>query len=223
VFARREDLATLLDATLLRPDAAALDVEKLAGQARRDGCAAVCVSPHHLPEAARVLRGSGTSLAATVSFPAGNSTFATKSFAAGEALRLGARELDVVCDLDSVRRGDMDALEKEMGELMARTPDAVHKFIIEVAWLPAPAWQELGRVLRRLRPAFVKTGTGVNAGPVTVEQVRRLRDVTGDDVPIKAAGGIKTLTGAWELAEAGASRLGSSAAAELLVAWDLQP
>lgn len=222
MFARREDLAALLDATLLRPDAHVEDVEKLAGQARRDGCAAVCVSPHHLASGARILRGSGTALAATVSFPAGNSTFAAKVFAAGEALRLGAKELDVVCDLDSVRRGDVDALEKEMGEFMARTPDAVHKFILEVAWLPAPAWKPLGRVLRRLRPAFAKTGTGVNAGPVSVEQVRLLRDVTGGDVAIKAAGGIKTLVGAWELAQAGASRLGSSAAAELLAAWDLQ-
>ena len=222
MFARREDLAALLDATLLRPDAGDEDVVKLAGQARRDGCAAVCVAPQRLPAVARILRDSSTLLASTVSFPAGNSTLATKTFAALEALRLGAHELDVVCDLDSVRRGDINALEKEMGELMARTPEAVHKFIIELAWLPAPAWRHLGKALRRLRPAFVKTGTGVNAGPVTLEQVRRLRDVTGDDVAIKAAGGINTLQGAFELARAGAARLGSSAAAELLAAWDLR-
>ncbi len=222
MFARREDLAALLDATLLRPDAGDEDVVNLAGQARRDGCAAVCVAPARLPAAAGILQDSGTLLASTVAFPAGHSTLATKSFAALEALRLGARELDVVCDLDSVRRGDIDALEKEMGELMERTPGAAHKFIIEVAWLPETAWPGLGKALRRLRPAFVKTGTGVNAGPVTVDQVRRLREVTGGEVPIKAAGGISTLDGAFALAQAGATRLGSSAAAELLAAWDLR-
>jgi deoxyribose-phosphate aldolase len=116
VFARREDLAVLLDATLLRPDAGDEEAVKLAGQARRDGCAAVCVAPRRLPAAARTLQASGTFLAATVSFPAGDSTLASKIFTALEALRLGAHELEVVCDLDSIRRGDMDALEKEMGE-----------------------------------------------------------------------------------------------------------
>lgn len=222
MFARREDLAALLDATLLRPDAGDEEVVKLAGQARRDGCAAVCVAPQRLPAAARILRDSGTLLASTIAFPAGHATLPTKRFAAQEAVRLGAHELDVVCDLDSVRRGDINALEREMGELMACTPQAVHKFIIEVAWLPAAAWRSLGEALRRLRPAFVKTGTGVNAGPVTVEQVRRLRDVTGDEVAIKAAGGINTLQGAFELARAGASRLGTSAAKDLLAAWDLR-
>jgi len=220
VFARREDLAALLDATLLRPDAGPEEVGKLAELAGRHGCAAVCVAPHSLPAAARVLKRSGTFLAATVSFPAGSSTLASKSFAALEALRLGAQELDIVCDLDSVRRGDVKALEREMGELMARTPEAVHKFILEVAWLPAPAWRRLGKALRRLRPAFVKTGTGVNAGPATVEQVRRLREITCDDVAVKAAGGIRTLEGAFDLAQAGAARLGTSAAGELLAAWD---
>lgn len=215
-----DQLAALLDATLLRADACRADIQAMTRQALADGCAAVCVAPAHVATASAILAGTHTAIAATVSFPLGATTTSTKSFEALEALRLGAGELDIVCDLDSVRRGDVGALEREMGTLMERTPEAVHKFILEVGWLPQAAWKKLGRALCRLKPAFVKTGTGVNAGAVTVEQVERLREVTGGQVPVKAAGGIRTKEFAVALVAAGAGRLGTSSPAELLAQWE---
>lgn len=212
------DLAPFLDSTLLRPDADDRDVMELARHARESGCAAVCVVPRRLPAVVRVLSGSATRVAATVAFPSGSSTSPAKRFEALEAVRLGATELDVVCDLDAVRRGDAAALEREMGEIMESTPEAVHKFILEVAWLPARAWSRVGKAVRRLRPAFIKTGTGVNGGPVTVEQVVRLCEATCGEVGVKAAGGIRTPGLARGLLAAGATRLGTSSAAALLAA-----
>jgi deoxyribose-phosphate aldolase len=216
LFSSHRDLAAILDSTLLRPDADDGDVADLARHARDAGCAAVCVLPSRLSAVSPLLDGSATAVAAAVAFPLGASTVAAKSFEALEAVRLGAGELDVVCDLSAVRRGDVKALEREMGEIMARTPEAAHKFILEVEWLPRGAWGRLGRAVRRLQPAFVKTGTGFNAGPVSVEQVARLREAVGPDVAIKAAGGIRSLEAAERLVAAGAGRLGTSAAAGLL-------
>jgi deoxyribose-phosphate aldolase len=216
LFSSHRDLAAVLDSTLLRPDADDRDVGDLARHARDSGCAAVCVLPSRLAAVTSILAGSSTAAAAAICFPYGAATTGTKSFEALEAVRLGATELDLVCDLAAVRRGDVKALEREIGEIMARTPEAIHKFILEVAWLPRGAWGKLGRVLRRLRPAFVKTGTGFNAGPATVEQVAALRETVGSDVAIKAAGGIRDLETAERLLVAGASRLGTSSAAALL-------
>ena len=216
LFSSHRDLAAILDSTLLRPDADDGDVGELARHAREAGCAAVCVLPPRLSAVAAVLGGSSTAVAAALAFPFGAASVGVKSFEALEALRLGATELDVVCDLSAVRRGDVKALEREMGEIMARTPEAAHKFILEVGWLPRGAWSRLGRAVGRLQPAFVKTGTGFNAGPVSVEQVARLRDAVGPDVAIKAAGGIRDLETAERLVAAGAARLGTSSAAGLL-------
>ena len=210
------DLASFLDSTLLRPDADDVDEADLARHACASGCAAVCVAPARLATAVKVVSGTSTRVAATVAFPSGSSTTTSKRFEALEAIRLGATELDIVCDLDAVRRGDVSALEREMGEIMASTPEAIHKFILEVAWLPPRAWSRLGKAIRRLRPAFVKTGTGVNAGGVTVEQVVRLCDAAAGDVGVKAAGGIRDLEQARTLLAAGAVRLGTSSAAALL-------
>jgi deoxyribose-phosphate aldolase len=216
LFERPEELAAVLDATLLRPDADDEDVVDLARHARQTGCAAVCVVPPRLAAAAAALGGGSTALAAAVAFPSGAATVPAKCFEALEALRLGATELDVVCDLSAVRRGDVRALEREIGEVLARTPEAVHKFILEVGWLPQGAWKKVGRVVRRLGPRFVKTGTGMHAGPVTPLQVTRLKEVVGPDVAVKAAGGIRELETAEMLVRAGASRLGTSSAAALL-------
>jgi deoxyribose-phosphate aldolase len=219
-FPTRQSLAAVLDATLLRADASDQEVREVSRAARRDGCAAVCVMPARLEAAARELATSTTRVAAAISFPLGASTPAGKHFEALEAIRLGAVELDVVLDLDAVRRGDVDALEREMARIMEQSPEAVHKFIVEIAWLPAAAMKRLGRAARRLRPAFLKTGTGFNAGPVTVEQVARLREAAGADVGVKAAGGIRTLEQAASLVGAGASRLGTSRSVELIAEWD---
>jgi len=214
----RAAFARCLDSTLLRADAGDDDIRDLARHARAAGCAAVCVAPARLAAAARELSGSDTVLAAAVAFPNGAATLPTKSFEALEALRLGATELDVVCDLDAVRRGDIRALEREMRSLMERTPEAVHKFILEVGLIPDGAWRRLAAAVRRVAPAYVKTGTGIHGGPVTVEQVRRLVEAVGPEVRVKAAGGIRTLEHAEALLAAGATRLGTSHAAGLLAA-----
>ncbi|MFQ5670766.1 MAG: deoxyribose-phosphate aldolase [Acidobacteriota bacterium] len=215
-MSRLKDLASQIDSTLLRADADAGDIVECARYARSEGCAAVCVAPTRARDAATVLRGGGTRLAVAIAFPGGSASVATKCFAALEALHHGAQELDVVCDLAQVRRGAVKHLEREIGEIMARTPEAIHKFILEVAWLPRGAWKPLGRMIRRLKPAFVKTGTGVNAGPVTEMQVARLRDLVGPETGIKAAGGIRTRETAERLLAAGATRLGTSSAASVL-------
>ena len=214
------ELAACIDSTLLRPDTTDRDVIALARHAREAGCAAVCIMPRRIEAVVRSLGKGATRVAAAISFPHGAGTPGTKRFEALEAVRLGATELDVVCDLDAVRRGDVAALEREMSEIMATTPEAGHKFMLEIDGLPASAWSRLGKATRRVGPAFVKTGTGVHGGAATVEQVARLRDAVGPEIGIKAAGGIRTLSDARRLLAAGAGRLGTSSAAAILAELD---
>jgi len=218
VFDSPQDLAARIDLACLRPEATAGEVKDLCRRAREAGFAAVVLLPCHLETAAGVLEGSPVALCAAVAFPLGAATLPVKIFEAIQCEMLGARELDVVLDHSAVRARDRRRLRKEVVSIMSKTPDLLHKFILEVGTLEEADLRPALKAVARARPAFVKTGTGRH-GPALHEQVRRLRKDLDARIRIKAAGGVRTLEEVEALVEAGADRVGTSAGFEILEAW----
>jgi deoxyribose-phosphate aldolase len=219
VFETARELAGRLEMAVLRPHATPDEVRETCRRAHEAGIGAV-VLPGSLLEAGHsVLEDSDTRLVGVVGFPMGFQTLPVKLFEALQCLLLGADELDVVLDHVAARTGDRRALRHEVRSIMEKTPEASHKFILELSLLQEKAVRSALRVLDREGPAYVKCGTGSFGQGVTPEQVRRLRNGLRDTIRIKAAGGVRSLEQVEALVEAGADRVGTSEALGIVAEW----
>ncbi len=211
-------LASYVDATLLRPDASDGEVVGICEQADALGAFAVCVSPTRVALAADTLRrlDSPVRVAAVAGFPSGAHLAAVKALEAREAVRAGADEVDVVIDLGREADGNWSAVESELTAVRAEVP-GVLKVILETALLSHDGIVAGCRTAAAAGADFVKTSTGFSPlGGATVEAVRLMRETVGDDLGVKASGGIRNREAAESMIAAGASRLGLSALAAVL-------
>jgi deoxyribose-phosphate aldolase len=209
-------LARAIDHTLLRPDATSADVEHLCEEARRLGVFAVCVQPCFAGQAAGTLAGSDVRVAAVAAFPHGANVTASKVFEARRAVEEGAHEVDVVANLGWIRAGEIAAIEEEVAAVVAAVRPALVKVILETALFPPELKRAAARAAVAAGAHFLKTSTGFGFGGATAEDVRLLREAAGAAVGVKASGGIRTRAAAEAMLAAGATRIGTSVAAELL-------
>ncbi|MCH8614188.1 deoxyribose-phosphate aldolase [Arsenicicoccus dermatophilus] len=211
---RAQDIAPLIDHTLLAPDATAADVRRLVAEAEQLGVWSVCVSPSLLPvEVPASLR-----VATVCGFPSGAHTAQVKAAEAAEAVRRGAHEVDMVIDLGALRDGDVAAVAAEIRAVRDACPaPVVLKVIIESAALADDEIVAACQAAERAGADFVKTSTGFHpAGGATVEAVALMAATVGGRLGVKASGGIRTAADARAMIEAGATRLGLSASAAVL-------
>ncbi|MCI2266670.1 deoxyribose-phosphate aldolase [Sediminivirga luteola] len=210
----RADVASLIDHTLLKPEATAEQVSALVSEAKELGVLAVCVSPSALP-----LVAPGNLIVATVcGFPSGAHASAVKAEEAADAAAKGAAEIDMVVNLGAVKAGDFDAVEADIAAVREAAPaPVVLKVIIESAALTD---EEIVECCRRAEAAgadFVKTSTGFHpSGGASAHAVRLMRQTVGERLGVKASGGIRTAEAARQMLDAGASRLGLSGSATVL-------
>lgn len=206
------DLAALVDHTLLRAEANAVEIEKLCEEALTFGFASVCVNPCWVPLAARVLDGSGVRVCTVVGFPLGANTSAVKAFEAQAALNAGASELDMVLALGAVKSGDWSAVAADLLEVRKAVPHpAVLKVILETCLLTEAEIRQACLCAVEAGLDFVKTSTGFSTGGATETAVALMRNTVGESVGVKASGGIRTRSQALVMIKAGATRLGLSA------------
>ena len=210
------DFATIIDHTLLRPEATGKDVERLCEEAVRFGFHSVCVAPFFVPLARDIVSGGDVSISTVVGFPHGATFTRVKVFEALEAVLRGSDELDIVMNVGMAREGRWDVVAREIADVIAATRDAVHKIIIEVCLLSRSEKMKAAAIVRDAGAAYVKTSTGFCRGGATVEDVMLIRSVVGDTCGIKASGGIRTLAQVRELLNAGATRIGTSAGVSLM-------
>jgi deoxyribose-phosphate aldolase len=220
-----EELAKTIDHTLLRPDAAARDVERLCREARHHHFAAVCVLPFWVPFAAKLLEGSDVKVCAVISFPFGSDTRRVKVAAAKDAVALGADELDVVMCLPAMLSGDFTYVRNEaaavvraarVGAVNGGTGLVLVKIIIETCYLSNKLKRLACRIVEDAGADFVKTSTGLGTGGATIHDVELLRDCLGEHVAVKASGGIRTCGEVEAMINAGAARIGTSAGLEIM-------
>lgn len=217
----REQVAALVDHTLLKPEATAADVAAVAEEAAALGAYAVCVSPSMVPNAI----AGGLPVAAVVGFPSGKHMPEIKAGEATLAVTFGAAEIDMVIDLGAAVAGDIDAVRSEIAAVRAAIPTAVLKVIVESAALLAltddKTLVEVCRAAEDAGADFVKTSTGFHpAGGASVEAVTLMADAVGGRLGVKASGGIRSAEAAVAMLEAGATRLGLSGTRAVLDALD---
>jgi deoxyribose-phosphate aldolase len=206
-----EDIAPLVDHTNLRPDATDDDMRRLAEEAVRYGFFSACANTRHVELLADVLRGTDVRVTSVSGFPLGAATPSAKAYEAGEAVRLGADEVDMVVSVRDLVAGEHRRVSDEIALVRGATPGAVLKVILECGLLTDEQKRAGAFLAVEAGADFVKTSTGFGHGGATVEDVRLLRETVGPGVGVKASGSIRTFEQAAALVAAGANRLGTSA------------
>jgi deoxyribose-phosphate aldolase len=209
----RQQLAKMIDHTLIKPTAAKDDIVKLCKEAEKHGFGCVCVNSAYVPLAKQLLKGTDVKVVSTVGFPFGSSLPEVKAFEARKASEKGARELDMVLNIGALKSGDYETVKKDIERVVDvkhfHGDDLVIKVIIETGYLTRDEKVMACRLAKEAGADFVKTSTGF-VGGATVEDVRLMRETVGQDMGVKAAGGIRTLKEALAMIEAGANRIGTS-------------
>lgn len=213
------EIARLIDHTLLKPEATLTDIDRLCEEALRFEFATVCVNACYVAQVAKALRASRVSRAcAVVGFPLGATLTSVKVFEANEAIRLGAREIDMVIAIGALKSGDDATVEAEIRAVRdaCHRTDAICKAIIETGLLTHEEKVRACRAATNAGADFIKTSTGFGHGGATVEDVKLIRSVVGPDMGIKASGGIRTWRDCQQLLAAGATRIGTSSGVQIL-------
>ena len=211
-------LASLIDHTLLRPEATRAQVQQLCREAVQFGFAAAYINPVWVPAASRLLQGSSVRVGTVVGFPLGATATSAKRAEAEAAILVGAQEIDMVMDIGAMKSGDLERVENDVRgvvEVCHATGVGV-KVILETAYLTEEEKVAACQVVRRAGADFVKTSTGFGPSGAAEHDVRLLRQAVGPEMGVKAAGGIRTLADALRMLGAGANRLGTSAGVAIL-------
>ena len=218
----QSQLAKYMDHTLLKADATLDGIDRVVAEAKQFGCASVCVNPFWVPYVARLLDGSGVATCTVVGFPLGASSTASKVFETTDAIANGADEIDMVINLGELKAGHAELVREDIRAVAEATHAGgkLLKVIIECCLLTDDEKRLACLLCAEAGADFVKTSTGFSTGGATVADVALMRECVGPDFGVKAAGGIRTLADAYAMIEAGASRLGVSAAASILAELD---
>ena len=210
--ATAHDWASLIDHTLLKPEASEADIRKLCDEAAQFGFASVCVNPTWVKQAATFLRGTGVPVCTVIGFPLGATLPDVKAYEARRAIFNGAREVDMVINVGALKSGDDCAVEDDIREVS----DAAHengvlcKVIIETALLTDEEKVRACLAAKNAGADFVKTSTGFSKGGATVHDISLMRRTVGSALGVKASGGVKGIDDARAMFEAGATRIGAS-------------
>ena len=211
-------VAGMIDHTLLRPDAARGDIEKLCREAADFHFATVCVNPAWVALAASLLRGTGVGVCSVVGFPLGATTCDVKHYETRRAIFDGATEIDMVINIGALKSGDLRVVERDIESVVEPCLQAnvVSKVIIEAALLTDEEKVTASALSKAARADFVKTSTGFASGGATPADVALMRRVVGAEMGVKAAGGVRDLEGLKAMVAAGASRVGASAGVKIV-------
>jgi deoxyribose-phosphate aldolase len=217
----RDELAGLLDHSVLKPEATADDVRVGADVVRQWHIGYYCVQPWWVRAAVLALGGTGARIVSVIGFPHGCERTATKAGAARIAVDEGARELDMVLNIGALKSGAVADVRADIAAVVQATPGVPIKVILETGILTDAEKRVACRLAREAGAAFVKTSTGFHpAGGATVADIALMRGEVGPAFGVKASGGIRTLQDVHVMLAAGANRIGTSASAAILGALD---
>lgn len=210
--ATAHDWASLIDHTLLKPDASESDIKKLCEEAAQFGFASVCVNPTWVKKAAEFLKGSGVPVCTVIGFPLGATLPDVKAYEARRAIFNGAREVDMVINIGALKTGDDCAVEDDIRAVVeaAHENKILCKVIIETALLTDDEKVRACNASKNAGADFVKTSTGFAKGGATEHDVSLMRHTVGNALGVKASGGVKGIDDARKMFEAGATRIGAS-------------
>lgn len=206
-----QKMASMIDHTLLKPEATREDLTRLCEEARQYHFATCCVNSSNIPLVARLLRGSTVKPIAVVGFPLGAATPQAKAFEAKEAVKAGAAEIDMVINIGALKSKDYRLVFDDIRAVVDASKPHKVKVIIETSSLDHDEKVIACALSKTAGAAFVKTSTGFASGGATVEDIMLMRKIVGEEMEVKASGGIRTKEDAEAMVKAGANRIGASA------------
>jgi len=216
----QKEVAQKIDLAVLRPDATESDVLKGCEQAKFWGVKSLVVLPCWLELVVRELEGSEVVPSTVIAFPFGAETTEVKAATAKWAVQIGAGELDMVMAIGRFKSGNYDYVRRDIEAVVEAAKgirsDVIVKVIVETGYLTDEEKRTAAQIVEAAGADFVKTSTGFGPKGATVEDVKLLKQSVSEQVKVKAAGGIRTWQQAHALLLAGADRLGTSSAAEIL-------
>jgi deoxyribose-phosphate aldolase len=210
------ELASMIDHTILAPDATREQLAKVCKEARDFCFATVCVNSSNIPFVAQQLRGSSVKPIAVVGFPLGAATTESKVFESREAIRNGAEEIDMVINIGALKSQDYQLVYEDILKVVEASKPKKVKVIIETSKLNDEEKIIACTLSKAAKAAFVKTSTGFGGGGATAEDIALMRRVVGSDMEVKASGGVRTTEDALAMIKAGANRIGASASVEIV-------
>src|SRR5687768_10613079 len=213
-----EQLAKVIDHSLLRPELIEADVLAGCELAARYHVATVCVKPCDVKLAKEALKDSDVLVSTVVSFPHGSNLTSIKVAEAEKAIDEGARELDMVLNIGQLRSGKHDFVREDIKAVcdVAHARDVKVKVIFENAYLTDEEKVTACKLSEAAGADWVKTSTGFASGGATLEDLRLMRANVSEKVQVKAAGGVRTLPALLEVIDAGVTRCGATATATIL-------
>ncbi len=213
-----EDIAKLIDHSLLQPTLTADDLEAGCGLAVEYNVASVCIMPFYLQRCAQLLKGSTVQASTTIGFPHGGHTTAVKRAEAERAIEDGGQELDMVVNISQVLSGNWDYVGADIAAVIdvAHAASAKVKVIFENCYLNDDQKISLCRICSELNADWVKTSTGYGSGGATMEDLKLMIANTPDHVQVKAAGGVRDLDKLLEVRALGVTRIGASRTKDIL-------
>ena len=219
-----EQLANMIDHTNLKAFADDAAFEKLCDEAKKYNFKMVAINPAQTVRCKKKLKGSPVHVGAAIGFPLGQTTLECKIFETKDAIEKGADEIDYVINVAELKNKNYDYIKKEMEEIVkiCREAGKTSKVIFENCYLTDDEKRKVAEIAKEVKPDFIKTSTGFGTSGATVEDVKLMKSVVGDEVKVKAAGGIRDLKTALAMIEAGAERLGTSAGVAIVEEYNNQ-
>lgn len=213
-----DKLCQLFDHTFLKAYAKRADFEKLCAEAKQYHFKMVAINSYPVPLCKKLLEGTDVHVGAAISFPLGQTSIETKCFETKKAIEEGADEIDYVLNVGKLKDGDLQYIEEEMKAItdICHQNKILVKVIFENCYLSKEEIKQAALIAKKVKPDFIKTSTGFGTSGATVEDVKLMKETVGEEVKVKAAGGIRDWDTCKKMLEAGAERIGTSASIEIL-------
>lgn len=208
--------AKYIDHTLLKPESTRAQIDKIIEEAREFIFKSVCLNPTHVKYAAEKLKDTEVLVCTVIGFPLGASTTETKMFEVEDAVKNGASELDMVINVGALKDGRYEDVQKDIESVVGAANGKTVKVIIETCLLTDEEIVKASELSKVAGANFVKTSTGFAGGGATPEDVKLMKDTVGDDLEVKASGGVRNLEDFNKMLEAGATRIGASAGVQII-------
>ena len=204
------NIPELIDHTNLSQDAVVDDIIKLCEEAVKFGFASVCVNPIHVELVSSIIKNEKSKVCTVIGFPLGADSSEMKFAETRFLVHQGAEELDMVLNVGALKQGEIRIVEDEIDKVIKASNGRCVKVIIETCLLSKAEKVLACNIAREKGADFIKTSTGFSFGGATIEDVKLIRQILGEDMGVKASGGIKTLPQLQSMVEVGANRIGTS-------------
>ena len=204
-----------IDHTLLKPFSTWEDIEKLCDEAVEYKTASVCI-PQSYIERINKKYGDKLAICTVIGFPLGYNLTESKIVEAKKAIEYGASEIDMVVNISDVKNGDYEKVEEEIRAIKEAVGERILKVIIETCYLTEEEKIAMCKAVTNAGADYIKTSTGFGTDGARMEDVILFKEHIGENVKIKAAGGVRTKEDLIAFIEAGCDRIGTSSAIKML-------